>query len=81
LNIIRAPQPRNTPRCERQGKRISQHGLKMPPADLITLTRRNDGIFPIAAANETIDGQTLIAVHGNREMPICGFDVMVRSRI
>jgi hypothetical protein len=55
--------------------------LKMPPADLTTLTRRNDGIFPIAAVNEIIHGRALIAAHGNREMPIWGFDVMVRSRI
>ena len=31
--------------------------LKMPPADLITLTRRNDGIFPIAAVNEIMMGE------------------------
>jgi hypothetical protein len=31
--------------------------------------------------NEIIDGRTLIAAHGTREMPIWGFDVMVRNRI
>ncbi len=55
--------------------------LKVPPADLTTLARRNDGVFPIAAVNEIIDGRTLVAAHGTREMPIWGFDVMVRSRI
>jgi len=55
--------------------------LKTPPADLTTLAKRNDGLFPIAAVREIIDGQTLIAAHGSREMPIWGFDVMVRSRI
>jgi hypothetical protein len=55
--------------------------LKIPPADLTTLARRNDGVFPIAAINEIIDGRTLIAAHGTREMPIWGFDVMVRNRI
>jgi len=55
--------------------------LKVPPADLTTLARRNDGVFPIAAVNEIIDGRTLIAAHGTREMPIWGFDVMVRNRI
>ena len=55
--------------------------LKTPPADLTTLARRNDGVFPIAAVNEIIDGRTLIAAHGTREMPIWGFDVMVRNRI
>lgn len=55
--------------------------LKVPPADLTTLARRNDGVFPIAAVNEIIDGRTLVAAHGTREMPIWGFDVMVRNRI
>ena len=55
--------------------------LKTPPADLTTLARRNDGVFPIAAVNEIIDGRTLIAAHGTREMPIWGFDTMVRGRI
>lgn len=55
--------------------------LKTPPADLTTLSRRNDGQFPIAAVTEIIDGRTLVAAHGTREMPIWGFDVMVRSRI
>jgi hypothetical protein len=45
------------------------------------LAKRNDGEFPIAAVNEIIDGRTLIAAHGTREMPIWGFDVMVRNRI
>ena len=51
--------------------------LKTSPADLTMLAKRNDGVFPIAAVNEIIDGRTLIAAHGNREMPIWGFDVMV----
>ncbi len=55
--------------------------LKTPPADLTMLAKRNDGVFPTAAVNEIIDGRMLIAAHGNREMPIWGFDVMVRSRI
>jgi mono/diheme cytochrome c family protein len=55
--------------------------LKTPAPDLTTLAKRNDGEFPIAAVNEIIDGRTLIAAHGTREMPIWGFDVMVRNRI
>ncbi len=55
--------------------------LKTPPADLTTLAKRNDGVFPIAAVNEIIDGRTFVAAHGTREMPIWGFDVMVRNRI
>jgi len=55
--------------------------LKVPPADLTTLSRRNDGHFPLAAVTEIIDGRTLIATHGTRDMPIWGFDVKVRNRI
>src|SRR6516165_12645038 len=40
-----------------------------------------DGDFPIAAVTEIIDGRIFIAAHGNREMPIWGFDTMVRNRI
>ena len=38
-------------------------------------------MFPARAVNEIIDGTALLAAHGTREMPIWGFDVMVRSRI
>ncbi len=55
--------------------------LKTPAPDLTTLAKRNDGVFPIAAVSEIIDGRMLIAAHGNREMPIWGMDVMVQSRI
>jgi mono/diheme cytochrome c family protein len=55
--------------------------LKTPAPDLTTLAIRNDGVFPIAAVSEIIDGRMLIAAHGNREMPIWGLDVMVQSRI
>ena len=64
-----------------RGNGVLSPVLKVPPADLTTLARRNDGVFPIAAVNEIIDGRTLIAAHGTREMPIWGFDVMVRSRM
>ena len=55
--------------------------LKVPPADLTTLARRNGGDFPLAAVTEIIDGRTLIASHGTREMPFWGFDVRTRNRI
>ena len=64
-----------------KGNGVLSPVLKTPTADLTTLARRNGGVFPIAAVNEIIDGQTLIAAHGTREMPIWGFDVMVRNRI
>jgi mono/diheme cytochrome c family protein len=55
--------------------------LKEPPPDLTGLAKRNDGVFPARAVYEIIEGLKLINAHGTREMPIWGFDVMVRSRI
>jgi mono/diheme cytochrome c family protein len=55
--------------------------LKVSAPDLTRLAKRNDGDFPIAAVTEIIDGRTFVAAHGTREMPIWGFDAMVRSRI
>jgi mono/diheme cytochrome c family protein len=55
--------------------------LQEPPPDLTGLARRNNGVFPARAVNEIIDGTAFLAAHGTREMPIWGFDVMVRSRI
>ena len=64
-----------------KGNGVLASVLKVPPADLTTLSRRNDGHFPLAAVTEIIDGRTLIAAHGTREMPIWGFDVTARNRI
>jgi len=64
-----------------KGSGILASLLKVPPADLTTLARRNGGYFPLAGVTEIIDGRTLIAAHGTREMPIWGFDVSTRNRI
>jgi mono/diheme cytochrome c family protein len=55
--------------------------LRLQPPDLTVLAKRNDGEFPARAVNEIIDGITFIQAHGTREMPIWGFDVMVKTRI
>lgn len=55
--------------------------FKLQPPDLTALAKRNDGEFPARAANEIIDGLKFVEAHGTREMPIWGFDVMVKSRI
>lgn len=64
-----------------KGNGVLASVLKVPPADLTTLARRNGGYFPLAAVTEIIDGRTLIAAHGTRDMPIWGFDVRIRNRI
>src|SRR3974390_3792452 len=67
--------------ADAKGDGILSSILKVPPADLTTLARRNNGEFPITAVNEIIDGRMLIAAHGSREMPIWGFEAMARNRI
>lgn len=46
--------------------------LKVPPADLTSLARNNNGVFPANSVYETIDGRKTISAHGTREMPIWG---------
>jgi mono/diheme cytochrome c family protein len=46
--------------------------LKVLPADLTVLAKKNNGVFPIRAVYEIIDGRKMVAAHGTREMPIWG---------
>lgn len=45
---------------------------KQAAADLTTLARRNNGVFPFARVYESIDGTQSVKAHGTREMPIWG---------
>jgi mono/diheme cytochrome c family protein len=47
--------------------------LKVPPPDLTTLAKKNNGVFPTNAAYEIIYGLKTIPAHGTREMPIWGY--------
>lgn len=46
--------------------------FKIKPADLTLLSRRNGGVFPEKRVFATIDGTTIVAAHGSREMPVWG---------
>ena len=46
--------------------------LKVPPADLTQLAKRNGGTFPAPAVKAFIKGDNEIAAHGTREMPLWG---------
>ncbi len=46
--------------------------LKTHPPDLTLLAKRSNGVFPIAAVYEMIDGRRSVSTHGTREMPIWG---------
>lgn len=43
-------------------------------ADLTTLAKRNDGVFPSQRVYEIIDGRQEVAAHGPRAMPVWGRD-------
>jgi mono/diheme cytochrome c family protein len=45
---------------------------KSAVADITTLAKKNNGVFPFARVYGTIDGTQLIGAHGNRDMPIWG---------
>lgn len=44
--------------------------LRVPPPDLTTLARRNQGVFPRDAVVAAVTGATPIAAHGTAEMPV-----------
>jgi hypothetical protein len=53
--------------------------LKSQPADLTILAKRNDGVFPVNAIYEVIDGRKSVKAHDTREMPIWGFRASPQS--
>jgi mono/diheme cytochrome c family protein len=46
--------------------------LKVPPADLSTLSKRNDGKFPHDHVSATLRGEASLPAHGSKEMPVWG---------
>lgn len=46
--------------------------LKVPPADLTQIAKRNRGTFPALDVKNTITGDHEVAAHGSREMPMWG---------
>jgi hypothetical protein len=55
-----------------EGKGPLSTQLKVQPADLTVLTKKNNGVFPFEAVYEVIDGRKEVAAHGTRDMPIWG---------
>jgi mono/diheme cytochrome c family protein len=47
--------------------------LKIAPADLTVLAKKNQGVFPLSVVYEIIDGRKAISAHGTRDMPIWGY--------
>jgi mono/diheme cytochrome c family protein len=55
-----------------KGKGPVSEQLKVPPSDLTSLAKNNNGVFPAHAVYETIFGSKTIPAHGRREMPVWG---------
>jgi mono/diheme cytochrome c family protein len=45
-------------------------GMSVP--DLTTLSKRNNGVFPVQRLHDVIDGTEILKGHGTRDMPIWG---------
>lgn len=48
--------------------------LSVKPADLTTIARKNNGVFPVARLRTVIDGRMEVNSHGSRTMPVWGDD-------
>ena len=46
--------------------------LKVPPADLTQLAKRNGGKYPSLKVTSALTGTAELAAHGNKEMPVWG---------
>jgi mono/diheme cytochrome c family protein len=55
-----------------EGKGPLSRQLKVLPADLTVLAKKNNGVFPFQTIYEVIDGRKEVAAHGTRDMPIWG---------
>jgi mono/diheme cytochrome c family protein len=61
-----------------RGDGLVGQALRTPPADLTTLARQHNGVFPGEQVAEFIDGTRSVLPHGARTMPVWG--MMFQSR-
>lgn len=64
---------------EGKGNGPAARALKVPPADLTTLSSSNGGKFPNLKVAEAIRGDSAITAHGSKEMPVWGTVFMSMS--
>ena len=62
-----------------KGKGPLSEQLRVAPADLTVLAKKNDGLFPVNAVYETIYGIKRIIAHGPPDMPIWGYRYFARN--
>ena len=46
--------------------------LKVPPPDLTTLSKRNNGQYPALRVSSTLRGEAELPAHGSKDMPVWG---------
>jgi mono/diheme cytochrome c family protein len=46
--------------------------LKLKPADLTQIQKKNNGVFPLEKVMATIEGKSRIEAHGESKMPVWG---------
>lgn len=57
---------------EGKGDGTVSRSLKIKPADLTQLKKKNNGVFPLEKVIATIDGKARIGAHGESKMPVWG---------
>jgi mono/diheme cytochrome c family protein len=57
---------------EGKGDGPAASALKVPPADVTTLSKRNNGEFPSVHVVNLLTGSNAVAAHGSKEMPVWG---------
>ena len=58
--------------ADAKGKGPLSSELRVAPTDLTILAKKNNGVFPVKAIYEIIDGRQPVLGHGTRDMPIWG---------
>jgi len=54
------------------GNGPAAEALKVPPTDLTTLAAKNDGKYPAMRVSAILRGESSLAAHGTKDMPIWG---------
>ena len=57
---------------EGKGDGTVSRSLKVKPADLTQLKKKNNGVFPLEKVMATINGKTRVEAHGESEVPVWG---------
>lgn len=57
---------------EGKGDGTVSRSLKVKPADLTQLQKKNKGVFPLEKVMATIAGKTRVDAHGESKMPVWG---------